>query len=424
VHRPSSGILLAVRTDLDIALMSNRPVPAVMSTRQWEIDALRGLMLVLMTLTHLPTRFASSMSQPFGYVSAAEGFVLLSAFVAAKAYTGRQQRLGDEAMKRGFYSRALKIWLVHAALLVVLFALIAPLGLLVDQPAVKGLISFYLERPAVAVVAALTLIYAPPLLDILPMYVLLMLVSPWLLLRGGRAGWGLIMAGSGLLWLGAQLDLGTYMYQTTARWARIPVPVHQTGAFELFGWQLLWVVGMWMGSRTALARPLAPAFPRWLIVCAWAFALTTMMWRHAIGQTPWPVDGTPAAAFNAAFDKWHLGPLRLLNLFALTVLALHHGPALSQRMRSAKVLERLGRASLPVFCTHLLLVLLALALFGAANAARPWSLDVSILAASFAVLYAVAQISAAMDRRAAEKKAARPAVQSQGPPPLNADALR
>ena len=31
-------------------------------------------MLVLMTLTHVPTRFSSPAGQPFGYVSAAEGF--------------------------------------------------------------------------------------------------------------------------------------------------------------------------------------------------------------------------------------------------------------------------------------------------------------------------------------------------------------
>ena len=156
--------------------------------RQTELDWLRGLMLVLMTITHLPTRFASPVSQPFGYVSAAEGFVLLSAFVAARVYTARQQRSGDDALTRGFYGRALKLWLVQAALLAVLFTLIAMLGLLADEPAVTDLISFYFERPAVAVVAGLMLIYSPPLLDILPMYVLFMLASPMLLLHGGRRG--------------------------------------------------------------------------------------------------------------------------------------------------------------------------------------------------------------------------------------------
>ena len=37
-------------------------------TRLNELDALRGLMLVLMTLTHLPTRLSSPLGQPFGYV--------------------------------------------------------------------------------------------------------------------------------------------------------------------------------------------------------------------------------------------------------------------------------------------------------------------------------------------------------------------
>jgi hypothetical protein len=225
------------------------------------------------------------------------------------------------------------------------------------------------------------------------MYVLLMLVSPLLLLHGGRRGWGFIAAGSVLLWLGAQLDLGTYLYESAAHWARIPVPVHQTGAFSLPGWQLLWVAGLWMGARAALGLRVAPTFPRWLVVAAWTFALTTLLWRHAMGQTPWPVDGTLPAALNAAFDKWHLGPLRLLNLFVLGVLVLHHGPALAARMRRPKTLELLGRASLPVFCAHLVLALLALAAFGDKRGATPFWVENLVLFGTFAALYAVAAVS-------------------------------
>jgi hypothetical protein len=60
------------------------------AVKRWsEIDALRGLMLVLMTLTHLPTRFSDPLGQPFGFVSAAEGFVFLSAFMAGYIFAGR-----------------------------------------------------------------------------------------------------------------------------------------------------------------------------------------------------------------------------------------------------------------------------------------------------------------------------------------------
>jgi hypothetical protein len=44
-----------------------------------ELDALRGLMLMWITLTHLPTVLSAYVNQAFGFVSAAEGFTFLSA---------------------------------------------------------------------------------------------------------------------------------------------------------------------------------------------------------------------------------------------------------------------------------------------------------------------------------------------------------
>ena len=40
--------------------------------RRIELDALRGLMLVWITCTHLPTIASTYVNQPFGFVSAAE----------------------------------------------------------------------------------------------------------------------------------------------------------------------------------------------------------------------------------------------------------------------------------------------------------------------------------------------------------------
>ena len=74
--------------------------------RRWEIDALRGLMLVLMTVTHLPTRLSDPLGQPFGFVSAAEGFVLLSAYMAARVYAGIALKQGIGAMRQAFWRRA------------------------------------------------------------------------------------------------------------------------------------------------------------------------------------------------------------------------------------------------------------------------------------------------------------------------------
>jgi peptidoglycan/LPS O-acetylase OafA/YrhL len=90
--------------------------------RYWEIDALRGLMLLLMTVTHLPSRLTDPLGQPFGFVSAAEGFVLLSAFVCGQHYGRIGLVQGIEPMRRAFRRRALTIWLVQAATLQSLFA--------------------------------------------------------------------------------------------------------------------------------------------------------------------------------------------------------------------------------------------------------------------------------------------------------------
>ena len=75
-----------------------------------ELDALRGLMLVLMTLTHLPTRLSSPLGQPFGYVSAAEGFVLLSAYMAGLVYGRTAQQKGIDAMAGAFCANVLCAW--------------------------------------------------------------------------------------------------------------------------------------------------------------------------------------------------------------------------------------------------------------------------------------------------------------------------
>jgi hypothetical protein len=54
------------------------------------------------------------------------------------------------------------------------------------------------------------------------------------------------------------------------------------------------------------------------------------------------------------FDKWRLAPLRLLDLTCLTALALRYGPSLTQLVGD-RLLPLLGRASLPVFCGHVVL---------------------------------------------------------------------
>ncbi|RYX97633.1 MAG: OpgC domain-containing protein [Comamonadaceae bacterium] len=362
-------------------------------TRRWELDALRGLMLVLMVLTHLPTRLSSPMGQPFGYVSAAEGFVLLSAYMAGMVYARLARKKGIDAMRKAFFKRALKVYLAHAATLLFLFTVIAFVGIKVDQPAVKDLMSFYLSHPAPALAWGLLLIYAPPLLDILPMYIVFMLVSPWVLAHALRRGWIGVMVLSMAFWLLAQFGLGEWVYDTTVALTGLPVPFHETGSFATFSWQFLWIFGLWMGaSRTALwSQPFV--FPGWAIVLASAMALVGMVWRHTMGQAAFGAN----INLNLLFDKWLLGPLRLIDLFALVIVTIRFGPWVKDRMPRMRWLESMGAASLPVFCAHLVIVLLALAFFGAKPLIHPWWEDALMLFGCFTALYMVARITLRLD---------------------------
>src|SRR5690349_5724716 len=103
--------------------------------RQTELDWLRGTMLVLMTFTHLPTWFSAHLGQPFGYVSAAEGFVFLSAYLVGCVYAGRARRCGDSAMMRALWRRTAKVYAVHASLLLFLLLVLVPIALSHDARA-------------------------------------------------------------------------------------------------------------------------------------------------------------------------------------------------------------------------------------------------------------------------------------------------
>jgi hypothetical protein len=370
------------------------------TTRRWEIDALRGLMLVLMTLTHLPTRLADPLGQPFGYVSAAEGFVLLSAYMAGLVYARRQRREGGEVMQRAFLQRAWKIYCCQAALLLFLFSVVAAIGVVWHQTAVTDMLSFYFDKPLTAFFSGLLLVYNPPLLDILPLYVLFMALSPLLLLHGTSRGWVVILGISLALWLLSQFGFGGWLYESFATSTGVKVPLHETGSFSLLAWQFLWVLGLWMGAREATGEPVAGRFPTWMVRTAVVLALLGLIGRHTLGQFPfaqWP-------DLMLLFDKWGLRPMRLLNLLALVVVTMHFGPGWVKRLKHLRLLETLGAASLPVFCAHLVATLLALAIAGAVTPDRPVRVDVAILGGSFAALYAVARISAAMDRRVSRRR--------------------
>ena len=354
--------------------------------RRTELDWLRGLMLVLMTMTHLPTWFSSHAGQPFGFVSAAEGFVFLSAYLVGSVYGHKARTAGFDAMRRALLGRTLKVYAAHAALLLFLLLVLVPIAVSRDADAITGLASYALERPRLALVSGLVLAYNPPLLDILPMYVLFLLASPALLAYGMRRGFGLLFAISALFWLYAQYDGGAHVYRAVAALVGWPVPYGATGAFAFMAWQLLWLVGLRIGVMQSDpdARP-APAWPRFAFPLVVGIAAVFFVWRHIVGQT----FGSEAF-LNALFDKWHLGPLRLLNFAVLALIVVRLRPTIVAWAEDSP-LATLGRVSLIVFSAHLLICLALLTVIGEAPRPHLSIFEATLLLGTLLVLYGVAR---------------------------------
>ncbi len=148
--------------------------------RRAELDALRGLFLVWMTLTHLPTRFSDFVNSPIGFVSSAEGFVFISALLVGRL-SMREFSQNATGVRLRLWKRSLKIYGYHLVMLALAFTVAAAFALGTHKAAISNLLDFYLAHPFVAIAGSVLLLYCPPLLDILPMYVTFLFFTPLIL---------------------------------------------------------------------------------------------------------------------------------------------------------------------------------------------------------------------------------------------------
>ena len=332
-----------------------------------------------MTLTHLPTRVSAHSNQVVGYVSAAEGFILLAAVLTGQIQRGAKEKYGLVAARNKLLQRAIRIYSYHLVLLGIAFGLCGPAAVYLHRVPLQYLLDFFIEKPKTALAAAPLLLYNPPLLDILPIYIIFMLLTPVFLWVAERRGWATILSASACVWLLAQCNLRGWIYSGLAHWG-FPIPLNEMGAFDVFGWQFLWVGGLALGE----AR-FPPRWPKWILALCGAIAVILFMCRHTGFDAL-----TGPALFDVLVDKWRLGILRLIDAAALGILLLRFGSPLADSRLGGR-LAVLGRASLEVFSAHLIFCLVFLGVGHGPDARfSPWE-DVSILAITLAGLFVVAE---------------------------------
>ena len=315
--------------------------------RMVELDVLRGFLLLMMVVNHSPSPLRQLTDQPIGFLSTAEAFVFISALLAGLLFQKRRDKLGFAAARAATLQRALKIYRAHLITLFVVFAVGSLF--LTWVPGIRYILSKFFDSPTSAVAGSVALLFQPPLLDILPMYVIFSLVTPLAFWIADRVGWRAVFATSAGVWALSQFNVREFITAPIRDQAFV-----QIGPFDLFSWQFLWIVGLMVGCSLEQGKPMFHFSKRaeiFLLLLAIGFTLS----RWVSGYL-----NLDASANFWFLDKWHLGPLRLLNFFAVAWFVSKAMPYLRRWRDYLRPLSAVGQNMLPVFSTQICLSILVI----------------------------------------------------------------
>lgn len=360
---------------------------------------MRGLFLVCMVCTHLPTHMSDFTNETLGYVSSAEGFVFLSALLLGRIYMRRFVENARDVSVR-LWKRACRIYGYHLILLTFAFTVAASYAIRAHNVAIFNMLNFYIAHRLVAAVGSVLLIYCPPILDILPMYILFLLLTPLLFAGARRFGWKPLLAGSALVWLLAQLGLRDIVHGLIVHITQLHIPVKETGAFDLFAWQAVWIAGLWLGARSATGDFPLRRVSKWAVAACGLGCIFFLGVRYG-----WFGPNMVQQSFGMLLDKWQIGSLRAVNLVCFAIVAY------SLRKYIWLVVAReplftLGKASLHVFCAHVFFVFAGLALLYGEMVQLHGLTAIALVTVTFIALMLVAVNELRKQRRRQQRKKA------------------
>jgi hypothetical protein len=221
------------------------------------LDGMRGYFLVFMMLNHLTFqggyRLVKFNHGELGYVQDAQGFVFLSGLLVGMVYAGHMKKRGYAAGAAKVRRRAFELWrwAVYTLLGLGVLALLLP-G---PQTYWKDWLWQLAEGDPGFAVATALLLYQPTFLDILPQYIVYMIVAPplvWLTVNGR---WRTVAAGSALLWLAVQFGLHLPLAAgidaaMKLAWPDLVLRAH----FNVLAWQVVFMSGLVIGALAATGQ--------------------------------------------------------------------------------------------------------------------------------------------------------------------------
>ncbi|GAC1376322.1 MAG: hypothetical protein NVSMB4_05030 [Acidimicrobiales bacterium] len=332
------------------------------------LDAMRGIFILSMTAGHLASGTdVDRWAHPLVWVDGAAGFVLFSGLVLGMQQRRMVERTGPVSGRRWLVRRAWFIFVVHVLLTMAALTLRTVTG----RPAFLPPMDRF-GGPLGSFVGVITLRVQPDFCNVLPLYVVLLLVSVGIveLLRRGHniACVGLSVS----LYVAAQVDPHIVFMADLSVGAN---------TWSWGAWQVLFVAGMVTGWHWERVSRTLRAFRRSLLVVAGVVTAALVVIGNLVASRSWPFGGGTSWA-DLLFAKYELRPGVPVYLAAATVVT-YVGLRRLANCRGGRsvtsVLSRIGSRSLDCF---IMLSLVQLCVFTVLPADRPDSLDLALVAVS------------------------------------------
>jgi hypothetical protein len=316
---------------------------AVTTGRDLRLDLFRGIALWLIFLDHMPSNIVSWVTiRNYGFSDATEIFIFISGYTAAFVYGKAMNDRGFVIAAARILRRAWQIYIAHIFLFAIYMAEISYVATSFENPlyAEEMNILDFLKQPDQTIVEALLLKFKPVNMDVLPLYIILLLLFPaalWLLRRAPTIALGASAAIYVLAW---QFNLN--------------LPAYPEGVwfFNPFAWQLLFVFGAWcatggaarlvpvLNSPVTLAIAIAYLLFAFVIAMSWQLPRLTHFIPLWLEQLIYPID------------KTNLDVLRFAHFLALAALTVRFVPRTWPLLHSWLLYPAIlcGQHSLEIFC--------------------------------------------------------------------------
>ncbi len=317
-------------------------LPAV-GERELRLDLFRGLALWLIFIDHLPPSVLTWFTiRNYGFSDATEIFIFISGYTAAFVYGRALLESGFVVATARILRRAWQIYVAHVFLFTIFLAEISYVATSFENPLYSeemGIVDF-LKQPDVTIVQALLLRFRPVNMDVLPLYIVLMLSLPLILvLMRWRAD--------------VTLALSVLLYAVTWQYD-LYLSAYPNGVwmFNPLAWQLLFVFGAWcaLGGARRMSMILSSNVTLWVCIAYLlaAFFVTLTWYVPQLGYlVPRRIE-----QWMYPIDKTDLDVLRFAHFLALAAITVRFLRSDWPGLRSPwlKPLILCGQHSLEIFC--------------------------------------------------------------------------